>query len=95
MKLLEKNLNTLKDIENYNLLKNCLENLYKHITKRTKIRSRCQRYEDGERSTKFFLNLGKGKAAKSTIKILENNDKKIIDQNLINKAFKIFHKKLF
>ena len=79
MKLLEKNLNTLKDIENYNLLKNHLENLYKHITKRTKIRNRYQRYEDGERSTKFFLNLRKGKATKSTIKILENNDKKIID----------------
>ena len=79
LKLLEKDLNTLEDIENHNVLKNRLENIYKHITKGIKIRSRCQWYEDGEKFTKFFLNLEKARDRNSTIKMLENNGEELID----------------
>ena len=61
-KLLEKNLNAPKDIENYNVLKFPLVSVYKQITKGIKIRTRCQWYEDGEISTKFYLNLEKAGA---------------------------------
>ena len=72
MKLLEKNLITPKSIEKYHVLKNCSENIYEHITKGTNIISRCQWYEDGEKSTQFFLNPKKTQATKTNIKMLEN-----------------------
>ena len=89
------NLNTPEIIENYDLLKSCLENIYQHITKGKKIRSRCQSYEDREKLTKFFLNHEKVRATKITIKMLENKGEDIMDQNLINNAFENFYKTFF
>ena len=49
-----------------------------------KIRSEYQWYGHREKSAKFFLNLEKYLAMKSTVKMLEINDIEITNQNLIN-----------
>ena len=46
-----------------------LEQLHDRITQGIILRSKCQWYQDGEKSSKFFLNLEKIKAKRSTIKI--------------------------
>lgn len=82
LKLLEKNLITPKSIEKYHLLKNCSENIYEHITKGTNIISRCQWYEDGEKSTQFFFNPKKTQATKINIKMLENKGTKKLQSKI-------------
>ena len=82
MKLLEKNLITPKSIEKYHVLKNCSENIYEHITKGTNVISRCQWYEDGEKSTQFFLNPKKTQATKTNIKMLENKGTKKLQSKI-------------
>ena len=49
--------------EEYNSCKTQLEQIYKMITNGMKIRSKCEWYEHEERSSKFFLNLEKSRAA--------------------------------
>ena len=59
-KTLESNVN---NHEEYNSCKTQLEQIYKMITNGMKIRSKCEWYEHEERSSKFFLNLEKSRAA--------------------------------
>ena len=40
-------------------VKNGLELIYEKVAEGVKVRRKCQWYEEGERSTKFFLNLEK------------------------------------
>ena len=62
--------------------KNELELIYENKTKGYILRSKCQWYEEGEKSSKYFLNLEKVKAKKSIITKLvgtngeEHTDKK-------------------
>ena len=49
--------------------KNELEQLHDRITQGIIIRSKYKWYQDGEKSSKFFLNLEKIQAKRSTIKI--------------------------
>ena len=62
LKLLESNLNCDINSVEYINCKNQLEEIYDDIAEGIKVRSKCQRYEEGEKSTKFFLNLEKAKA---------------------------------
>ena len=68
---------------------------YENIAEGIKVRSRCQWYEDGEKSTRCFLNLEKSRAEKSTIKKLEIDNKEIVDQSLIIGELKSFYQNLF
>ena len=45
--------------QQYELLKCELDEIYDKTAEGVKARSRCQEYEEGEKSNKFFLNLGK------------------------------------
>ena len=48
--------------EEYNDCKPQLEQIYKIKANGIKIRSKCEWYEHGEKSSKFFLNLEKSRA---------------------------------
>ena len=56
---LEGNLNMENNIQPYNIYQKELDSTYDHIAEGIKIRSKCDWYEYGEKSTKFFLNLCK------------------------------------
>ena len=55
LKLLEKNLSTEENQSLYNKCKQDLEEIYDNIAEGMDIRSRSQWYEEGEKSSKFFL----------------------------------------
>ena len=59
LKELESNLNSGANFNEYTKCKKDLEIIYQGIAEGVKIRSKCQWYEEGEKSTKFFLNLEK------------------------------------
>ena len=59
LKELESNLNSEANFNEYTKCKKDLELNYERITEGVRIRSKCQSYEDGEKSTKFFLNIEK------------------------------------
>ena len=48
--------------------KNTLEEMYDDIAQGIKVRSKCRWYKEGEKATKFFLNLEKTKATQGTVK---------------------------
>ena len=64
LKNLESNLKSEENRKLYNYCKNDLETIYDCIADGIKIRSKCEWYEHGEKSTKFFLNLEKSMASK-------------------------------
>ena len=58
-------------MEEYNNLKQELENCYKQITEGIIVRSRVKWYEQGEHSSKYFLNLSKKNKAKTYVRNLK------------------------
>ena len=64
LKVLESNLNSEANYE-YAKCKQHLELIYERANEGGKIRSKYQWYEEGEKSTKFFLNLEKNDMLKS------------------------------
>ena len=82
LKLLEKNLSTEENQCLYDKCKRDLEEIY-DIAEKVCIRSRCQWYEEGEKSSKFFLNLEKFNGMQSQIRKIIVNDQEITDPNII------------
>ena len=75
-KLFEKNLSIEENQRLYDKYKRNVEEIYDNIAEGIRIRSRCQWYEEGEKSAKFFLNLEKFNGAQSQIrKIIVNGHK--------------------
>ena len=96
LKLLESNLNCdINSAENIDC-KNQLEVIYDDIAEGIKVRSKCQWYEKGEKSIKFFLNLEKTKAAQGTVKKLEidnkERDNSVESNKELEKILKIYLK---
>ena len=60
-----------------------------------KIRSKCEWYEFGEKSSKFFLNLEKQHALISQVRTLLCGEKELTDKHKINQELKCFYKNLF
>ena len=54
LKELEGNLNTEDNIQSHNIYKKELDSIYDHITEGIRIRSKCDWYKHGKKSTKFF-----------------------------------------
>ena len=69
--------------------------MYDNIAEGTRIRSRCQWYEEGERSSKFFLNLEKFNGTRIQIRKIIVNDQEIVDPNKILNEIRIFYESLF
>ena len=59
------------------------------------IRSRCQWYEEGEKSSKFILNLEKFNEMQSQICKIIANDQEITDPNTILNEIRNFYEFLF
>ena len=79
LKNLESNSNFEENRKLYNHYKNDLENIYDYIADGIKIKSKCEWYEHGEKSTKFFLDLDKKRGVQNRVRKLIVKDKEITD----------------
>ena len=95
LKMLEKKLDKDENLQIYNDYKTELENIYEHIAEGIRIRSKCQWYEEGEKSTKFFLNLEKHRGTQGQIRKILVNGLEITDSGKIQSELKLFYEKLF
>ena len=85
----------MKKIKEYDSCKQELSDIYDEISEGIKIRSRCDWYEFGEKSNKFFLNLEKHHAIQNTIKKVICNGQEITNANEINFNIFSFYNSLF
>ena len=69
--------------------------VYDEIANGIKVRSRCDWFEQGEKSSKFFLNLEKHRATKSQIRYIVHKNKEIISPSEINKSLYDFYQTIF
>jgi hypothetical protein len=70
--------------------------MYDDFIEGVRIRSRCNEYELGEKSNKYFLNLEKHRAKLSSInKIIDSDGREILDQKDIQNELKHFYSNLF
>ena len=60
-----------------------------------RIRSKCNWYENGEKSSKFFLNLEKHRATQNQIRLLKIGEKEIKDQSEILQNLYQFYEELY
>ena len=68
IKNLEQNITDEVNLKNKKTAKEELKNLYDNIATGVKIRSNCDWYQYGKKSTKYILNLGKQKSVNGTVK---------------------------
>ena len=96
--------NKLKDLENdlgnhdklqkYNKIKSEIEDIYEKFVEGAKVRSKCIWYKEGEKSTKFFLNLEKKRALQGQIRKLIIGNQEITDQNKLQNELQLFYRNL-
>ena len=97
LKLQEKsNTGNTQDIENYLLAKESLKQLDLKDLEATKIRTKAQFLEEGERSTRYFYSLEKSRKADQTIRFLTKDNLDIVSepQDLLKETHH-FYKQLF
>ena len=83
-------------LEEYSKYKSDLESLYNYITAGIILRSKSEWYEDGEKSSKYFLNLEKRNKAKSHIrKLLISSNAEISKHSDIMNHIKEFYASLY
>ena len=95
LKTLENNLESSENLTKYGSLKNDLESIYEHIAEGVRLRSKCDWYEQGKKSTKFFLNLEKQRGNQNRIRKLIVNEKEINNETEILNQIKLFYETLF
>ena len=83
LKDLENDLNNYDKLQEYNKIKSELEEIYEKFAEGAKVKSKYTWYQEGEKSTNFFLNLEKKKTLQGQIGKLIIGNKEIIDQNKI------------
>ena len=66
-----------------------------HFSNQIKIRTKCEWYEHGEKSSKFFLNLEKSHVIQSQVRTVIYNDKETNDETEINNHIYSFFKYLY
>ena len=71
------------NLRKYDNVKNELDKIYDHIAEGTGIRSKCDWYEHGEKSKKYFLNLEKQRGSQNTMKKLVVDNKEITEETHI------------
>ena len=71
------------NLSKHGSVKNELGEIYDHIAEGMRIRSKCDWYEHGKKSTIFFFNLKKQRGSQNTIKKLVIDDKEITEQTHI------------
>ena len=83
------------NLRKYESLKSGLELIYDHIAEGVRIRSKCLWYEEGKKSTKFFLNLEKQRGNQNRDRKLTGNEKEINNETEILNQIKRFYETLF
>jgi hypothetical protein len=78
-----------------NIIKSELEQFNQEKLMSSIFRSKCNWAEEGERSSKFFLNLEKHNYENKNITKLEINGKEVTNEKDINKAIKEYYEKLY
>ena len=84
-----------KSFDEYTKTKSELEKIYDNIAEGIKIQSKSNWYQNGEKCTKFFLNLEKRNASNSTIKKLISDDEEVNEPKKICSLIENFYKNLF
>ena len=95
LKKLGNNSQSSENLRKYESLKNDLELNYDQIAERFRLRSKCDWYEQGEKSTKFFLNLEKQRGNQNRIQKLIVNEQEINNETEILNQIKLFYETLF
>ena len=70
-------------MESYHNIKDKIEEIYQKKAEGARIRSKCLWYEEGEKSSKFFLKLEKSRGIQSQTRKRVVNNQEITDQNKI------------
>ena len=94
LKKLEKNLINFLTNEYYLECKQKLQNIYAKKVNGIRIRSKCNWYENGEKSTKFFLNLEKYCATPGCLHTVIENKKELNDSQKRNDGLYNFYQTL-
>ena len=81
--------------EEHNDCKTQLEQIYKIKANGIKIRSKCEWYKHGEKSSKFFLNLEKSRAIQGQVRAVIYNNKETNDETEINNHIYSFFNYLY
>ena len=68
IKELEQNLISNESLEEYNKVKSELEQIYDKVVEGVKVRTKCDFFQFGEKSNKFFFNLEKQRSANGILK---------------------------
>ena len=89
---LENNLESSENLRKYESLKSNLELTYDHIAEGVRLRSKCDWYEQGEKSR---INLEKQRGNQNRIRKLIANEKEINSETEILNQIKLFHEILF
>ena len=95
LKKLENNLESSENLTKYESLKSDLKLIYDHFAEGVRLRSKCDWYEQGKKSTKFFLNLEKQQGNQNRIRKLIVNEKEINNETEILNQIKLFYETLF
>ena len=86
---------SISEVE-YNQAKQGIELYHMEKAKGYILRSKCEIYEEGEKSTKFFLGLEKKRAINGTIESLQvEGNKEVQNYTEVLEEIKKFYKKLF
>ena len=95
LKTLEKNLTNFQTNQNYVECKQKLQNIYTIKVNGIRIRSKCNWYKNGEKSTKFFLNLEKYRATQGCLRTITVNKNELKGYQQINDALYNFYQTPF
>ena len=82
-------------MNNHSDCKTQLEQIYKIKTNGIKIRSKCEWYEHGRKSSKFFLTLVKSRAIQGQVRTVIYNDRETNDEIEINNHIYSFFNQIF
>ena len=82
-------------MESYHNIKDKIEQICEKKAEGARIRSKCLWYEEGEKSSKFFLNLEKRGGIQGQIRKLIVKNQETSHQNKIQNQLLFFHETLF
>ena len=86
-KNLENVLDNYDNLESYHNIKKKIEEIYEKKAEGARIRSKCLWYEEGEKSSKFYLNLKKRRSIQGQIRKLIVNNQEIGTRFRMNSCF--------
>ena len=95
MKEIEQNLGNDEAKEQYNAYRGKTNEIHDVISNGIKIRSKCDWYEFGEKSNKFFLTLEKHRATQNIVHKVLSNEHEITDLSKINTHIYQFYQRLY